>query len=153
MRPLLSTSIIFAAGLALSGAAGAQPYGGPRGAVVSSQPVPDTSRESAGIPGPDAVNPAPGARGPYVGAGRHHFYDVDARISNVSGRIQSLPRGEQRQAMAQIHRIRSEEATQRARHGNLRDWDRENLNHKLDNLVQQFPSLAVNDDQGPPPAQ
>ncbi len=114
----------------------------PPASVTASRPVPDTSQASPGIPGPEAVNPAPGASGPYVGHGPHAFYDVDARITNVQGRIASLSPGQQRQANAALKSIRGEEATQRQRHGDLRDWDRENLNYKLDKLVQQFPALG-----------
>ena len=142
MRTLLSSSLILAAGLAFGVPVSAQPMGD-QGPVMSSQPVPDTGRESPGIPGPEAVNPAPGATGAYVGAGPQGFYDVDARIAAVAGRVQSLPPGQRRRASAQIHQIRGEEATQRARHGDLRDWDRENLTQKLDQLVQQFPDLRA----------
>ena len=144
MKPALSTSIVLvAASLALAAPVFAQPTGGAGETTVASQPVPDTAREAPGIPGPDAVNPAPGMHGPYVGAGRHNFYDVDARIAAVSQRVQQLSPGQRRSAKAQLRQIKSEEATQRARHGDLRDWDRENLNDKLDKLVQQFPSLQA----------
>ena len=121
---------------------------------MSSQPVPDTAQEAPGLAGADAVNPAPGAHGPYIGAGRQGFYDVDQRIAAVSQQVQSLPPGQRRRAAAQLRDIKAEEATQRSRHGELRDWDRENLNAKLDRLAQQLPSLASNaGDQGAPPAQ
>jgi hypothetical protein len=142
MRVLLTSATILAAGLAFSGPVAAQPMGYTEPSVIASQPVPDSG--TAGIPGPEAVNPAPGATGPYVGAGPHGFYDVDARLDAVAGRIASLPPGQRRRASAQIHQIRAEEATQRARHGGeLRDWDRENMTQKLDQLVQQFPMLRA----------
>ena len=144
MRPLLSSALILAAGLAVASSASTQPMGDPEPPVTASQPVPDTGQASSGIPGPDAVNPAPGATGPYVGAGPPGFYDVDARLQAVAGRVAALPPGQRRRASTQIHQIRSEEATQRARHGGeLRDWDRENITQKLDQLVQQFPSLRA----------
>ena len=124
MKVALCSSVIVAA-LIVSGAASAQPPGA-----------------SQGIPGAEAVNPAPGATDPYVGAGRTGFYDVDARIAGMANRIGGLPARQRRLAKSQIAQIRSEEATQRARHGgDLRDWDPENLNAKLDSLVQHFPLL------------
>ena len=142
MRPPFFAALILAAGLAFAGAASAQPMGDPGPPVTASPPVPETG--SPGIPGPEAVNPAPGATGPYVGAGPQGFYDVDARLQAVAGRIAALPPGQRRRASAQIHQIRAEEATQRARHGGeLRDWDRENMTQKLDHLVQQFPALSA----------
>ena len=149
MRPLMSSCLVLAAGLALAVPAMAQPDPG----MVSSQPVPDTSQEAPGIPGPQAVNPAPGATGAYIGAGRQGFYDVDARIAAVTQAAQSLPGGQRRAAMAQLHGIRSEEATQKARHGELRDWDRENLNARLDKLTQQFPGLGNAGPGAPSPGQ
>lgn len=152
MRPLLSASIVLLTGAAMAAPALAQPMTDPASPPVASQPVPDTAQASPGIPGPDAVNPAPGAHGPYVGAGKQSFYDIDQRIAAVSQQVGSLPAGQRRQAAAQLRQIKSEEATQRARHGELRDWDRENISAKLDKLVQQFPALsAAAGDQGPPP--
>ena len=151
MRLMMSSSILLAAGLALAVPAMAQPpadTGAPT--VVSSQPVPDTAREAPGIPGPEAVNPAPGAPGPYVGAGRQGFYDVDTRIASITQGVQSLPGSQRRRAAAQLKAIRAEEATQKARHGQLRDWDRENLNAKMDRMVQQFPSLSASASAAPP---
>ncbi len=143
MRPLSSCATILAAGLALATASAAQPMGDPGSSVVASQPVPDGG-EGTGIPGPEAVNPAPGATGPYVGAGPQGFYDVDARLAAVTSRVSALSPAQRRRATAAIHQIRAEEATQRARHGGeLRDWDRENMTQKLDQLVQQFPALRT----------
>jgi hypothetical protein len=112
------------------------------GGAVASQPVPDTAATSPGLPSDQSVNPAPGAAGPYVGDGRKNFYDVDARIADVQQKIASLPASQRHKAMAGLKSIKSEEATQRARHGELRDWDRENLNHRLDQLAQAYPALA-----------
>ena len=136
--------MILAGCLAFGGAAAARPTGDPGPGVTASQPVPDTGPGSPGIPGPDAVDPAPGARGPYVGAGAQGFYNVDARLAAIAGRVASLPPAQRRRAGAQIHQIRAEEATQRARHGGeLRDWDRENMTQKLDQLVQHYPPLRA----------
>lgn len=128
-----------------AGAAGAMGPGAatqPASSVTASRPVPDTTATSPGIPGPQSVNPAPGAPGPYVGHGPHAFYDVDTRIANVTQRAASLPPAQRRDAEAALKSIRAEEATQKQRHGELRDWDRENLNYKLDQLAQKYPSLA-----------
>ncbi len=121
--------VLLAAGLTLVGGA----------TVASAQPGVDEA--SPGIPGPEAVNPAPNAAGAYVGAGPQAFYDVDARIAAVADRLAALPPAQRRRAGAALHQIRAEESTQRARHGELRDWDRESLNTKLDGLVAQFPGL------------
>ncbi len=154
MKLVLCSSVVLAAGLAFAAPALAQPSVGGGETTVSSQPVPDTAREAPGIPGPDAVNPAPGMHGPYIGAGEHNFYDVDARIASVTERAQQLPPSQRRSASAQLRQIRSEEATQKARHGQLRDWDRESLNDKLDKLVQQFPTLRADSGSNmAPPAQ
>ena len=143
--PTLAALAAFAAG----SAALAQDMSGPpapgtaQNPVVSSQDYPHTGGGSPGVTGPDSVNPAPGAPGPYIGAGRQGFYDVDQRIADVSGRIASLPPGQRHRAMSAMRGVKSEEATQRARHGGqLRDWDRENLNHKLDMMVQSYPGLG-----------
>ncbi len=114
-----------------------------QGGVIASAPHPDTAQESPGIPSDQAVNPAPGATGPYVGAGPKGFYDVDQRISQVAQRVASLPPAQRRRAAAMLRSIRSEEATQRARHGGeLRDWDREKLTDMLDKLAAQVPGLG-----------
>ena len=91
-----------------------------------------------GIDSAHAVNPAPGATGPYVGHTETAFYDVQARINRVEQRARTqLTGAKQRQTLADIRSIRAEVATQKARHGEIRDWDRENLNHRLDQLEAQ----------------
>ena len=95
-----------------------------------------------GLPGPQSVDPAPGAVGPYANHSAHAFYDVDARISHVEERIGANLSGAQKQhAMKTLAGIKSEEKAQIARHGDLLDWARENLNHRLDALVQSYPAL------------
>lgn len=121
----------------------AQPGSDTSSSTVSSQPVPDTAAQAAGVPSDQAVNPAPGARGPYVGDGANAFYDVDARISAVGQEITALPSSQRRKAASALKSIKAEEATQIHRHGELRDWDRENLNHRLDQLAQQYPILGA----------
>jgi hypothetical protein len=141
--PTLAALAALAAGSAALAQDMAPPPGTPANPVVSSPAYPYTGGGSPGVTGPDSVNPAPGAPGPYVGAGRQGFYDVDQRIASVSGRIASLPAGQRHRAMVAIRGVKSEEATQRARHGGqLRDWDRENLNHKLDAMMQTYPGLG-----------
>ena len=120
--------------------------------MTSSAPVPDTAAESPGIPSGQAVNPAPGAPGPYVGAGKDGFYDIDQRISTVGQAIGALPAGQRRRAASRLHAIQSEERFKRAKYnGVLRDWDREHLTAMLDHLVQQYPSLEADGGMTPAP--
>jgi hypothetical protein len=154
MRPLLSTSLMVLAGMAaMSTPALAQPAPDTPAGATTSQPVPDTAQASPGIPGPEAVNPAPGSHGPYVGAGKQGFYDVDQRIASVGQQIGSLPASQRRQAASKLKAIKSEEAFKRSKYGELRDWDREHLTVMLDQLTQQFPALSASaDGAGPAPA-
>ena len=58
------------------------------------------------------------------------FRDVDQRIAALETQMAG-----NRPGLAKLHAIKSEEAMRRARHGGeLRDWDRELLNKKLDAL-------------------
>ena len=99
---------------------------------------PPIGQVGPGIDSAHAVNPAPGAAGPYVGHSENAFYNVQARIDRVEQRAKTqLSGAKQRQAMADIKSVRAELATQQARHGEVRDWDRENLNHRLDQLEAQ----------------
>jgi hypothetical protein len=67
---------------------------------------------------------------------------VDARISRVEQRISAnLSGGQKKRAMTELSAIKGEEQAQIARHGDLLDWARENLNHRLDLLQQAFPAL------------
>ena len=96
-----------------------------------------------GLPGPQSVDPAPGAAGPYANHSEHAFYDVDARISRYEQRASANLSGAQKKAaLSEIASIKSEEKAQIARHGDLLDWARENLNHRLDVLKQTYPALA-----------
>ncbi len=82
--------------------------------------------------------PNPGAPTAYAGASVHGFYDVDQRMVSIEQRIKAMGRGGAR-AMAAMRQIRAFEATQKARHGGeLRDWDRETINLKLDQLVGRY---------------
>jgi len=95
-----------------------------------------------GLPGPQSVDPAPGAAGPYANHSAHAFYDVDARISRFEQRIATnLSGGQKKRAMTELSAIKGEEKAQIARHGDLLDWARENLNHRLDLLQRSFPAL------------
>jgi hypothetical protein len=114
---------------------------------VDGAPVPPqtTLRDIApapGLPGPASVNPDPGAQGAYAGHSEHTFYDVRGRIAKVEAKIgANLAGAEQHKAMVELNSIKSEERSQIARHGSLLDWARENLNHRLDLLVQSYPAL------------
>ncbi len=89
-----------------------------------------------GVDSANAVNPAPGAGDhPYVGHSENAFYNVKARIDRVEDRAKTqLTGARQKKAMADIKSVRAELATQEARHGEVRDWDREHLNKRLDAL-------------------
>jgi hypothetical protein len=120
------------------------------------QPAPDASAipvapnttaadiaPAPGLPGPQSVDPAPGARGAYAGHSEHAFYDVDRRIEHLQSRIATDLTGvQQKRAMSDLSSIKTEEKEQIARHGDLLDWARENLNHRLDVLLQTYPTLA-----------
>ena len=95
-----------------------------------------------GLPGPASVDPAPGASGPYANHSEHAFYDVDARISSYQQRAGNLPTAQKNRAITEITSIKQEEKAQIARHGDLLDWARENLNNRLDKLKAAYPSLA-----------
>jgi len=112
----------------------------PLGTPVNPSDILATTNPPIGQPGPGidsahAVNPDPDAAGPYVGQSENAFYHVRVRIDRVAMRARTqLSGAKQRQAMADIRSIKAELAAQQARHGALRDWDRENLNHRLDLL-------------------
>lgn len=117
---------------------------GASAALAQPEPPPQWTPGSApGIAEGRAVDPAPNAPGPYMGHGPQAFYDVDQRIAAVESRLGALRPASRRRAAAGLRSIRAEEATQRARHGGeLRDWDREHLNRRLDQLIGQVPGLA-----------
>jgi len=86
---------------------------------------------------PGGVDPAPGAPGPYAGADKSSFYNVEARVSEMEARISAMAGATARQARSQLAGIKSFLATQRARHGGeLRDWDREAATARLNRLEQ-----------------
>jgi hypothetical protein len=82
--------------------------------------------------------------GPYAGTSRKDFYQPDDRIKQIEAEIQqgALAGHEARHALAQLTAIRQDLKYRIARHnGDLRDWDRELINQKLDTLVKQYPAL------------
>lgn len=82
--------------------------------------------------------PDPHAPTAYAGATKQGFYDVEQRMDNVEMRIRSMGRGGAG-AMAAMRQIRAFAAMQKSRHnGELRDWDREAINLKLDQLVGRY---------------
>ncbi len=83
-------------------------------------------------PPPQTTANGPGTADPmYSGALKGQaFLDVDARIAAAEGKV-----GKSGRAAAMLRTIKSEAKVRRARHGGeLRDWDRELLNKKLDQL-------------------
>ena len=104
-----------AAASLIAGAASAQ-------AVTAAAPVPN--------PPPATTPPTTVADPGYTGALQGPaFRDVDARIAAVT------PKAHGKKAMSMLNSIKGEERMRKARHGGeLRDWDRELLNKKLDQL-------------------
>jgi hypothetical protein len=82
--------------------------------------------------------PDPGAPSAYAGASKEGFYNVEERMDRVEQRIHAMGRGGMR-AMAAMRQVRAFAAQQKARHGGeLRDWDREAINLRLDQLVGRY---------------
>ena len=96
----------------------------PTTTTTASQPVPN--------PPPQTTERGPGTADPmYSGALKGQaFLDVDARIAAAEAKV-----GGNKRARAMLNGIKGEAKVRRARHGGeLRDWDRELLNKKLDQL-------------------
>lgn len=93
--------------------------------AIADAPVPN--------PPPRTDSPDPNARADTGYTGDAHgaaFRDIDQRIAALQPRVAGHSK-----AAAQLKAIKSDEAYRRARHGGeLRDWDRELLNKKLDSL-------------------
>ena len=92
--------------------------------VTASQPVPN--------PPPGTTAPGPGTADPmYSGALKGPaFLDVDARIAADEAKMAG-----DRKALSALRAIKGEAKVRRARHGGeLRDWDRELLNKRLDQV-------------------
>jgi N-formylglutamate amidohydrolase len=84
--------------------------------------------------------------GPYAGASQTDFYHPADRIKQIQAEIQqgALAGPSARHAMAQLTAISRDLKYRIARHnGDLRDWDRELINQKLDALVKQYPALRT----------
>jgi len=84
--------------------------------------------------------------GPYAGTSRQDFYQPAERIEQIQAEIKqgALAGPSAHRAMAQLSAIRQELKYRIARHnGDLRDWDRELINQKLDALVKQYPALRT----------
>lgn len=96
-----------------------------------------------GTPSSEAVDPAPGAAKPYLGVGYSFFYHPNERMAAIEQRLDSLSPSERQRARAVLRSAQAEERTQIARHGELRDWDYENINYRLNKLERQFPELRV----------
>jgi hypothetical protein len=82
--------------------------------------------------------------GPYAGTSPTDFYHPDARIRQLQGEIQrgALAGPKAQHALAALAAIHQDLQYRIARHnGDLRDWDRELINQKLDALVKQYPGL------------
>ena len=114
MKSLLATALISAALLAAPAAGLAQVSYGDGGAD------------------PDAPTA-------YAGVSASAFYSVDQRISDLQQRISTLGGRVRGQAMAALNGVKAFEAMQRSRHnGELRDWDREAINTRLDRLAARY---------------
>ncbi len=98
----------------------------------------------AGLPQAGLAQAALANDGPYAGASRTDFYHPSDRIAQIEGQIQqgALSGAKARRALAELTAIRQDLKYRIARHnGDLRDWDRELINQKLDALVKQYPAL------------
>ena len=92
--------------------------------VLASQPVANPPASTTDRGGGDADT---GYKGDLQGAA---FRDVWARIAADEGKMAGNRRG-----LSQLRTIKAEAMQRRARHGGeLRDWDRELINKKLDQL-------------------
>jgi len=102
---------------------------------------------SPGMPGRHAVDPAPDAPGPFLQVSQRNFYHPMVRERALQKRIAAasndgqLSAIEARDARGELNRVAAEAKMQIARHGSLRDWDRERLNDMMDHLVEHFSVL------------
>jgi hypothetical protein len=98
-------------------------------AAIAALSSPAFAQSVARTPGGD--DPAPSAPGPYAGADKPSFYDVDARVAALEARLGAMPRA----ARSQLNSVKAFLAQQRARHGGeLRDWDREHATSRLNRI-------------------
>lgn len=79
--------------------------------------------------------------------GAHDFYHPLVRERALNDRVQAalqsgqLTATQARLAQHDLTRVAAEARTQIARHGDLRDWDRERLNDMMNHVVEHFPAL------------
>jgi hypothetical protein len=90
--------------------------------------VPAAALAQAGAGGDD-----PGAPTAYAGASKPDFYSVEDRMADLERRAVGHSR-----AMAMLRQAKAFAAQQRARHGELRDWDREVITMRLDRVEQSL---------------
>jgi hypothetical protein len=82
--------------------------------------------------------------GPYAGTSQTDFYHPAERITQLRSEIQNgvLAGPKAHPALTELAAIDQDLQYRIARHkGDLRDWDRELINQKLDALVRQYPAL------------
>ena len=137
IRPLLALAL--PAALACAPLAAAQDMGPPAPEPTQTPPpaqaVPGDAGVAASAPVPnpppstDAASPNSQADTGYTGdAYGAAFRDIDARIAALQPRVAS-----NRKAASALNAVKGEEKVRRARHGGeLRDFDRELLNKRLD---------------------
>jgi len=117
-------------------------------AAAAAQDYPANTAPSPGIPSYEAVNPAPDAQGrPYLGVGQQNFYDPMDRERDLQSRLTAaasagkLNSAQVKQIKVALAKVVAEDRTQTARHGGLRDWDRERLNDMMNHIVAQYSEL------------
>jgi hypothetical protein len=121
-------------------------------AVLSGAPTIALAQTSStapapGSPGIQAVDPAPNAAGPYLHDGEHDFYHPMVRERALQERIDAaldsgrLTPDQARTATNGLAQVAEEAKIQIARHGTLRDWDRERMNDMMNDLVHRYPAL------------
>ena len=96
---------------------------------------------SPGLPGPESVNPALNASGPYLGPPGKFYAPADRPERPRRAAGEPSPH-EAAGARADLRRIHAFADAQRSRHGGeLRDWDRERMTRMMDDLVRRYPDL------------
>ena len=81
-----------------------------------------------GVPSHGGHDPAPGATGAYVGASKEVFYTIEQRITAAEARARST---NNRGVLSSLRQLRAFINQQIARHGEIRDWDREAIVARL----------------------
>jgi hypothetical protein len=115
------------------------------GLVIASPCLAQTAVAQPAVAEP--AGPSPLANdGPYAGTSQSDFYHPADRIKQIQAALQNgaLAGPSARHAAAQLTAISQDLKYRIARHnGDLRDWDRELINQKLDALVKQYPALRT----------